>query len=137
MGMGWQVQDVHEKIGSPLRNNDDSGGKQEETKEEEEKEHPALYPPGRIFVLAADPPGCGKLPTDRNDVPKQRSSGAFPTFEEAKKVKWVLHEADQEELKELVISPWCISDHMLANLGEGLNYLQRNCEPAFGGPPPL
>jgi len=87
-------------------------------------------------MLAADPPGSGKAPENRSNVPSSRDSGTYPTFEEAKKVTWLLNEADQEDLREIVISPWCVSDHMLGNLGEGIGYFQRHCKPAFGGPPP-
>lgn len=127
-----QVQNMHESMGSPLGNKGDK--KESGNEKKEEGKPPPLFPPGRLLVLASDPPGCGKLPEDRKDVPQQRSSGAYPTFDEAKKVKWVLHEADQEDLSEIVVSPWCVSDHMLGNLGEGIGFLQRHCEPAFGGP---
>ena len=146
-----QAKDVAGKIGGPFcdNNDKDSGkdgqteeGKEEtkeeiEEKEEEKKEHPPFYVPGRLLVLAADPPGCGKAPENRSDVPRTRDSGTYPTFDEAKKVTWVMHETEPEDLKEIVISPWCVSDHMLGYLGEGLGYLQRHCEPAFGGPPPM
>ncbi|XP_024372347.1 uncharacterized protein [Physcomitrium patens] len=142
--LGKQVKGVSEKIGVPLCENnstdedsEDKNRNKEEEKEEEKKEHPPLYPPGRLFVLTADPPGSGKMPEDRSGIPSSRSSGTYPTFEEAKKVTWTLNEADQEDLEEIVISPWCVSDHMLGNLGEGIGYLQRHCQPAFGGPPPL
>jgi hypothetical protein len=131
-----QIDNVNEKIGRPLCDNNktDKESEKEEEKEEEKKEHPPLYPPGRLFVLVSDPPGSGKLPENRNNVASGRSSGTYPTFEEVKKVNWVLHEADQEDLKEIVVSPWCVSDHMLGNIGEGIGHLQRQCEPAFGGP---
>jgi len=61
--------------------------------------------------------------------------GTYPTFEEARNVKWDMYEAKQEEIGELVVSPWCVSDHMLGNLAEGIAYLQSQCEPAFGGTP--
>jgi hypothetical protein len=110
------VENVNEKMGSSLCEGDDKDKESEEEKEEEKKEHPPLYPAGRLFVLACDPPGSGKLPENRSGVASGRSSGTYPTFEEVKKVKWVLHEADQEDLKEIVVSPWCVSDHMIGNL---------------------
>jgi hypothetical protein len=141
-----QAKDAAGKIGVPLCENNDKDSKKdsqdeeekqerEEKKEKEKKEHPPFYAPGRLLVLAADPPGSGKAPENRSNVPGSRDSGTYPTFDEAKKVKWVMHEADQEDLKEIIISPWCVSDHMLGNLGEGIGYLQRHCEPAFGGSP--
>ncbi|KAG0581578.1 hypothetical protein KC19_4G262600 [Ceratodon purpureus] len=149
-GFGEKVKDVAEMMGSPLcenknkdsdKDNQDEGDKQEKQKKKEEKEekekkvHPPFYAPGRLLVLAADPPGSGKAPENRSNVPGSRDSGTYPTFDEAKKVTWVMHEADQEDLKEIVISPWCVSDHMLGNLGEGIGYLQRHCKPAYGGSP--
>jgi hypothetical protein len=41
-----------------------------------------------------------------------------------------MHEADQLEVEEIVVSPWCVTDHMLGNLSEGIYYLQRQCSPA-------
>lgn len=134
--MYQQIDKVSEKFGGPLCEDNNKNKESEEEKEEEKKKHPPLYPPGRLFVLISDPPGSGKMPENRKDVASGRSSGTYPTFEEVKKVKWVLHEADQEDLKEIVVSPWCVSDHMLGNLAEGIGNLQRHCEPAFGGPPP-
>jgi hypothetical protein len=133
-GLGEQVDNVSEKVGRPLCS--DNNSDKEEGKEQEEKsEHPPLYPPGRLLVLVADPPGSGKLPDSRENVADGRSSGTYPSFEEAQKVNWMLHEADQEDLKEVLVSPWCVSDHMLGYLGEGIGHLQRRCEPAFGGSP--
>ena len=124
-----QVENVNEKIGGSLCEDKDKESEKENG--EQNKEHPQLYPAGRLFVLASDPPGSGKLPENRSNVASERSSGTYPTFEEVKKVTWVLHEADQEDLKEIVVSPWCISDHMLGTLGEGIGNLQRHCEAAF------
>lgn len=104
----------------------------EEKQEEEEKaEHPPLYAPGKLLVLSADPPGCGKMPEQRSGVPDARNLGTYPTFDEAKNVSWLLHVADQEDLSEIVISPWCVTDHMLGNIGQGIYYMQRQCSPSM------
>lgn len=105
------------------------GSEVQQDGEEEKDPAPALYPAGRLLVLAADPPGCGKIPEIRSNVPQQRNYGAYPSFEESLKTKWSLLEAKHEEFLKLVISPWGISDHMLGNLCEGLGYLQSNCPP--------
>jgi len=130
-----QIDNVNEKLGRSACDDDSEDKKSEEEKEEEKKEHPPLYPAGKLFVLVSDPPGSGKLPENRKDVASGRSSGTYPAFDEVKKVKWELYEADPEDLKEIVVSPWCISDHMIGYLGEGIGNLQRHCEPAFGGSP--
>ncbi|KAI5078779.1 hypothetical protein GOP47_0006450 [Adiantum capillus-veneris] len=90
---------------------------------------PALYPAGRLLVLVADPPGCGKIPENRSNVPQQRNYGAYPSFEENLNTKWTLREARHKEFLQLVVSPWSVSDHMLGNLSEGLGYLQSHCPP--------
>lgn len=122
-----------ENYGSKDDAKDDEKPDKEErdNKREEKEEFPPLYAPGRILVLAASPPGCGKMPEQRSGVAAERKLGTYPTFEEAKKVQWVMHEADQLEVEEIVVSPWCVTDHMLGNLSEGIYYLQRQCSPAL------
>jgi hypothetical protein len=137
-GVSEKAQDVNKKMGSPIpRSEEEDGenGSEKKGNEEEKREHPPMYPPGRLLVLASEPPGCGKSPEQRSDVPQQRNMGTYPTFEEARNVKWDMYEAKQEEIAELVVSPWCVSDHMLGNLAEGIAYLQSQCEPAYGGVP--
>ncbi|KAI5076988.1 hypothetical protein GOP47_0009053 [Adiantum capillus-veneris] len=95
---------------------------------------PALYPPGRLLVLAASPPGCGKKPESRSNVPQQRNFGAYPSFEQSLMTTWALHEGQHEEFLELVATPWGVSDHMLGNLCEGLGFLQRQCPPYLSCP---
>lgn len=101
----------------------------ESNQEGEKKEPPCLYPPGKLYVLACDPPGCGKKPEQRSDVPEMRNYGAYPTFDESREGTWVLHKADQEDFSTIVVSPWCISDHMLGSLQDGIYQLQRQCHP--------
>lgn len=84
------------------------------------KKHPPFYAPGRLLILASDPPGSGKAPENRSGVPSTRDSGTYPTFEEAKKVTWLLHEADQEDLKEIVVSHGASQITCLATLAKVL-----------------
>ena len=96
-----------------------------EVDDEEPQEPLKLYPPGRLFVLHSDPPGCGMMPQTISEAPQQRQYGTFPTFEQSQKVSWVMNEADQEEFGEIVVSPWCISDHMPGMICVGIEAMQR------------
>ncbi|MCO5613540.1 hypothetical protein L7F22_067817 [Adiantum nelumboides] len=116
-----------QKEGKEKEKKKEDAGKQDG--QQQKVEPPPLFPAGRLLVLAADPPGYGKIPENRSNVPKQRDYGAYPSFEESLKTTWTLREARHEEFLTLVISPWCVSDHMLGNLCEGLGYLQSHCPP--------
>ncbi|KAG6545309.1 hypothetical protein Mapa_013271 [Marchantia paleacea] len=129
--------DVAEKVkGAGKQANDYIEGNENRDEKDEEEEDkgpmPTLYPPGKLLVLGSDPPGCGKMPEQRNDVASQRNYGTYPTFDEAKNIRWIMHEAQQEELEEIVVSPWCISDHMLGNMCEAIGYFQGQCPAAMG-----
>ncbi|EFJ22158.1 hypothetical protein SELMODRAFT_451449 [Selaginella moellendorffii] len=88
-----------------------------------EKKGPVvLYPPGRLLVLSSSPPGCGVTPGQRSGVAEQRNYGAFPTFEQAKNVEWTMHEASPDEFSQMILSPWAVSDHVLGNVCEGINF---------------
>ncbi|KAH7314611.1 hypothetical protein KP509_21G010600 [Ceratopteris richardii] len=124
----------HEEQGQNGEVQEDNGEDGKESHQNEDgqtqcKRPPALYPAGRLLVLAADPPGCGKIPGFRSGVPQQRNYGAYPSFEDSLKVRWSLHETKPDEFLKLVISPWGISDHMLGHLCEGIGYLQAHCPP--------
>eukprot|EP00897_Mesotaenium_endlicherianum_P001926 jgi/Mesen1/1761/ME000014S01171 len=112
---------------------DHDGGKEGGKGEREKKDEPLmLHPPGKLYVLTSDPPGQGKLPENRDGLPQQRSLGTYPDFEESKHGKWVLTEARQEDFDTLIVSAWCISDHMPGVVFEGLSYLQRHAPPLLG-----
>ncbi|CAI5531716.1 unnamed protein product, partial [Closterium sp. Naga37s-1] len=109
-------------------------GKNEERAEKPESAHekqqqedfaPPLYPPGRLLMLCCDPPGCGHRPTTRKEVHPQRQFGVFPSHEEVAggHMRWQVVEVQQEAVREIVVSPWCISDHMPGTMGEGLNWI--------------
>ncbi|KAL3691228.1 hypothetical protein R1sor_004879 [Riccia sorocarpa] len=117
-GMGQQASDFIQ--GNDCQTDEQADG----------KPVPPFYPPGRLLVLGSEPPGCGKMPEQRSDVNSQRNYGCYPTFDEAKTIRWVMHEVEQEELEEIVVSPWCVSDHMLGNLCEGIGYFQGHCSAA-------
>lgn len=104
-------------------------GDKTEGDESGNKEPIKLYAPGNLLSIYCDPPACGKMPGNRPSVPQQRQFGAFPTFEEAKNGKWKLMKVDPESLNEIVISPWCISDHMPGAVNFGLDSLQRVAPP--------
>ncbi|BBN10390.1 sn1-specific diacylglycerol lipase [Marchantia polymorpha subsp. ruderalis] len=123
-GAGKQAKDYIE--GNENRDEQDE-------KQQNSDPMPPLYPPGRLLVLGCDPPGCGKMPQQRSDVATQRNYGTYPTFDEAQSIRWIMHEAQQEDLAEIVVSPWCISDHMLGNMCEAIGYFQAQCPPAMGG----
>ncbi|CAM6084576.1 unnamed protein product [Calypogeia fissa] len=129
-------QDAMNKI-SNLSGNQEEGkqndGKQEEENsqsEETECSPQPLHPPGRLLVMGSDPPGCGKMPEQRSKVAPQRNYGSYPNFDEAKKITWRMFEAQQEDMEEIIVSPWIISDHMLGNLCEAIGYFQACCPPA-------
>ena len=81
----------------------------------------AMFPPGALLVLSCDPPGCGLVPSSRGEkVPQQRQYGVFPGYREAKGVTWQLSRASVDDMRDIVVSPWCLSDHMPGFLLEGL-----------------
>lgn len=134
----FQAASAKEALGLTGDSDEKNDGKEErherkEEKQEEKEEkakHPPLFAPGRLFVLSSDPPGSGKKPEQRSGVPDARNLGTYPDFEEVKNVKWVMHEADQKQLSEIVISSWCVTDHMLGNIGQGIYYFQTQCQPS-------
>ncbi|KAL2622729.1 hypothetical protein R1flu_002934 [Riccia fluitans] len=146
-GPGQKVKELGQQAGDQLADseaaqkvkgmgqqaNDYIQGNDCDTREQKEEQGsvPPFYPPGRLLVLGSEPPGCGKMPEQRSNVASERNYGCYPTFDEAKRIRWVMHEVEQEELEEIVVSPWCISDHMLGNLCEGIGYFQGHCSPAL------
>ncbi|KAJ7532751.1 hypothetical protein O6H91_13G018300 [Diphasiastrum complanatum] len=122
-----QHQNQEHATGSNQENEENRNVEDVNTTEEngDEDEKPLqLHPPGKLIVLASDPPGSGKKPTMRSDVAQQRNYGAYPSFEEARNTKWIAKVAKQEDITSIVISPWSISDHMLGTLCEGMCYFQ-------------
>ncbi|CAI6012791.1 unnamed protein product [Closterium sp. NIES-65] len=127
------------KVAEAVDSNEDGStagreGKNEERAEKPESAHekrqqedfaPPLYPPGRLLMLCCDPPGCGHRPTTRKEVHPQRQFGVFPSHEEVAggDMRWQVVEVQQEAVREIVVSPWCISDHMPGTMGEGLNWI--------------
>ncbi|CAI7733881.1 unnamed protein product, partial [Closterium sp. NIES-53] len=127
------------KVAEAVDSNEDGStegreGKNEERAEKPESAHekqqqedfaPPLYPPGRLLMLCCDPPGCGHRPTTRKEVHPQRQFGVFPSHEEVAggHMRWQVVEVQQEAVREIVVSPWCISDHMPGTMGEGLNWI--------------
>ncbi|GJP48669.1 hypothetical protein CLOM_g7954 [Closterium sp. NIES-68] len=108
--------------------NEAVGAEQQESgreKQQQEEFAPPLYPPGRLLMLCCDPPGCGHRPTTRKDVHAQRQFGVFPSHDEVagRRMRWQVVEVQQEAVREIVVSPWCISDHMPGTMGEGLNWI--------------
>ncbi|CAI5487346.1 unnamed protein product [Closterium sp. Naga37s-1] len=107
--------------------NEERAEKPESANEKQQQEDfaPPLYPPGRLLMLCCDPPGCGHRPTTRKEVHPQRQFGVFPSHEEVAggHMRWQVVEVQQEAVREIVVSPWCISDHMPGTMGEGLNWI--------------
>eukprot|EP00270_Netrium_digitus_P008497 TRINITY_DN2544_c0_g1_i4.p1 TRINITY_DN2544_c0_g1~~TRINITY_DN2544_c0_g1_i4.p1 ORF type:complete len:338 (+),score=64.40 TRINITY_DN2544_c0_g1_i4:156-1169(+) len=83
-----------------------------------------LYPPGRLLLLHCSPPGCGSRPTTHTDGPKEREYGTFPSFKEFQRSQWNMFDVDQEHVGPIIVSPWCVSDHMLSTVCQGINRLQ-------------
>eukprot|EP00850_Spirogloea_muscicola_P010125 SM000058S18555 [mRNA] locus=s58:549465:552515:- [translate_table: standard] len=107
----------------------DALGNESEEEDEFVDGIPTLHPPGRLFCLTSDPPGSGLIPDNRADAPPERQAGTNPDYQQRRKAQWFLTETTPEDIREIVVSAWCLSDHMMATVLEGLDYHQRRAPP--------